>query len=160
MRLDKLPLGEAIVGFLLVALVVTFLVARHEVASTDNEAAAGSPTASAAPSGSTAPGQVEITMTDNKFDNTELTVAAGADVTIPITNNGSAVHNVHIAGEGGNFAADFCTASGSDPCSDPTRIAGGATGTLTFTVPNTPGAEIPYRCDFHPTEMKGTVKVQ
>lgn len=158
MRLDKLPVGEALVGFLLVALVATFLVARNEVAS-DETAAAGEPTASASPTGSTAPGEAEITMTDNKFDNPELTLAAGAEVTIPLTNNGIAIHNLHIAGEGGNYSADFCSASGADPCSDPARIAGGATGTLTFAVPNTPGAEIPYRCDFHPTEMKGTIKV-
>jgi len=160
MRLDKLPVGEAIVGFLLVALVAAFLVARSEVDPGDSaEADGSSPTASAGPTGSTAPGEIEITMTDNKFDHTELTLAAGTEVTIPLTNKGTAVHNMDIAGEGGSFAADFCSASGPDPCSDPARIAGGATGTLTFTVPNTPGAKIPFRCDFHPTEMKGTITV-
>ncbi len=160
MRLDKLPVGEAIVGFLLVALVATFLVARTQVDSGDVEADGGEPTASAGPTGSTAPGEVEITMTDNKFDHTELTLAAGAEVTIPLTNNGVAIHNMHVAGEGASYAGDFCTVGGPDPCSDPARIPGSGTGTLTFTVPNTPGAEIPYRCDFHATEMTGTITVQ
>lgn len=160
MRLDKLPVGEAIVGFLLVALVATFLVARSEVDSGESAAADSSPTTSAGPTGSTAPGEVEITMTDNKFDHTELTLAAGAEVTIPLTNNGVAIHNMHVADEDGGYADAFCTVGGPDPCSDPARILGGGTGTLTFTVPSTPGAEIPYRCDFHATEMTGTITVQ
>lgn len=161
MRLDKLPVGEAIVGFLLVALVATFLVARSQVDSGESAAAdGGSPTTSAGPTGSTAPGEVEITMTDNKFDHTELTLAAGTEVTIPLTNNGVAIHNMHVAGEDGNFAGAFCTSAGPDPCSDPVRIPGGSAGTLIFSVPATPGAEIPYRCDFHSTEMTGTITVQ
>lgn len=159
MRLDKLPVGEAIVGFLLVALVATFLVARSEVDSGDGaEADGGEPTASAGPTGP--PGEVEITITDNKFDQTELTLAAGAELTIPLTNEGIAIHNIHVAGEGGSYNGAFCTLAGPDPCSDPVRIAGGDSGTLTFTVPNTPGVEIPYRCDYHATEMTGTITVQ
>jgi plastocyanin len=157
MRLDRLPVGEAIVGFLLVALVAAFLVARSEVSSDETAGVdGGSPTASTEP---TAPGEVEITMTDNKFDNAELSLSAG-EVTIPLTNNGVAVHNVHIAAPDGSFTDAFCSASGSDPCSDPARLAAGATGTLTFTVAGAAGDEIPYRCDFHPTEMKGTITVQ
>jgi plastocyanin len=162
MRLDRLPVGEAIIGFLAVALIATFLLARHEIKgpeSVDANASA-SASASATAGGSTAPGGLEITMTDNKFDNTELTATAGATVTININNHGAAVHNVHIAGANGQFATDFCTTAGADPCSKPNRVGGGATATLTFTVPNTPGAKIPYRCDYHPADMKGTLTVQ
>ncbi|MEO8456528.1 MAG: cupredoxin domain-containing protein [Chloroflexota bacterium] len=160
MRLDKLPVGEAIVGFFIVVLIVVFVVARHEFKGEEVTAVTAVPSGEASPTGSAAPGQVEITMSDNKFDNTALTLAAGTDVTIPLKNNGTAVHNVHIAGPDGNFGADFCSATGADPCSDPVRLAAGATGTLTFTVPNTPGTKIPYRCDFHPTEMDGEITVQ
>jgi plastocyanin len=158
MRLDKLPVGEAIVGFLLVALVATFIIARSEVDSGDGaEADGGSETA--APTGSTEPDELEITMTDNKFDHTELTLAAGAEVTIPLTNDGIGIHNVHVALDG-DYAEAFCALGGANPCSDPERLSGGDSGTLTFTVPNTPGAEIPYRCDYHATEMTGTITVQ
>ena len=106
------------------------------------------------------PAQSRSRCHDNKFDQTELTLAAGTDVTIPLTNNGTAVHNLHVAGENGEFADAFCSVGGPDPCSDPSRVPGGDTGTLTFTVPNTPGAKIPYRCDFHVNEMTGTITVQ
>ena len=69
-------------------------------------------------------------------------------------------HNVHVAAANGQFGSDFCSASGADPCSNPNRVAGGSTATLTFTVPNTPGAKIPYRCDFHSSEMNGTITVK
>jgi plastocyanin len=157
MRLDKLPVGEAIIGFLLVALVAAFIVAKSEVDPKESEAGE-SPTASAAPSGSSAPGQLEITMTDNKFDQTSLTVKAGADVSIPLTNHGVAIHNVHVSDESGNFAETFCTGSGG-PCSDPARLNAGATGTLAFTAPAA-GTTLKFRCDYHPTEMTGTITSQ
>jgi plastocyanin len=162
MRLDRLPVGEALVGFLAVALIVTFLLARRELpsSSTADAGASASAGASATPGGSTAPGGLEITMTDNKFDNTELSAAAGASVTINIKNSGTAVHNLHIAGANGQFGAQYCTAAGPDPCSNPKAVPGGSAATLTFTVPSTPGAKIPYRCDFHSSEMSGTITVQ
>jgi plastocyanin len=96
-------------------------------------------------------------MTDNKFDNTTLTAAAGTAQTINIKNNGAAVHNLHISGADGKFATDFCTTTGADPCSNPNRVGGGATATLTFTLP---AGTYQYRCDYHPADMKGTLTVQ
>ena len=156
MKLDRLPIGEGLVGFLLVMLLVTFVLARQEIGDPDTSAADGaSPTASAGPTGSTAPGAVEITMTDNKFDHTELSVAANTAVTIPLTNKGAAIHNVHVAGA--TFSATFCTAAGPEPCSNPTRLAGGATGTISF---NLPAGTYQFRCDYHTSEMKGTLTVK
>jgi hypothetical protein len=162
MRLDRLPVGEALVGFLAVALIATFLLAHRELpgSSTADAGASASAGASATPTGSSVPGGLEITMTDNKFDNTDLSATAGASVTINIKNSGTSVHNLHIAGASGQFGATFCTTNGADPCSNPNRVAGGSTAALTFTVPNTPGAKIPYRCDFHSSEMTGTITVQ
>jgi plastocyanin len=162
MRLDRLPVGEALVGFLAVALIATFLLAHRELPGSSTADAGASPSAgaSATPTGSSASGGLEITMTDNKFDNTDLTATAGASVTINIKNNGTAVHNLHVAGANGQFGSQYCTAAGPDPCSNPKAVPGGSTATLTFTVPNTPGAKIPYRCDFHSTEMSGTITVQ
>jgi plastocyanin len=94
-------------------------------------------------------------MTDNKFSVTELTVPAGA--TIKITNNGAAIHNVHVADPSGNFTGDFCKAAGPDPCSKPASVPAGGTATLVLTIP--PG-KYDYRCDFHPADMKGTLTVQ
>src|ERR1700687_2648530 len=103
MRLDRLPVGEALVGFLAVALIATFLLAHRELpgSSTADAGASASAGTSATPAGSTATGGLEITMTDNKFDNTDLAATAGASVTINIKNSGTSVHNLHLAGANG-----------------------------------------------------------
>lgn len=158
MKLDRLPVGEALVGFLLVMLVVTFVLARDTIGfPKTGEADGGSPTASAEPTGTGTPGELAIKMTDNKFDKTEITVGADTDVTIQLANDGAAIHNVHVAKADGTYPAAFCTVGGETPCSDPARIAGGAKGVLNF---NLPAGTYPFRCDYHPVEMKGTITVQ
>ena len=102
-----------------------------------------------------------IEMDDNVFivngeENPDLTAAAGAEVTFQLENIGSALHNLHIAA-GGDFDSNPCTAGGEDPCSDPTRITGGGDGTITF---NLPAGTYDYRCDFHTSEMSGTLTVE
>jgi plastocyanin len=73
-----------------------------------------------------------------------------------LDNTGTAIHNMHVAA-GGSFEASFCTAGGPNPCSDPVRISGGDTGTITLNLP--PGT-YDYRCDFHASTMHGTIEVQ
>ena len=97
-------------------------------------------------------------MRDNSFDPDELTVRAGSTVTFDITNEGRAIHNLHLAGPGGDYTEDFCDGSG-DPCSDPNRVPGGTTATLTWEVPPSPG-EVDFRCDFHPQQMTGTITIE
>lgn len=157
MKLDRLPIGEGLVGFLLVSLVITFILAGNTLGNPDDEAVA-EPSASAGPSasGGPGPGELEITMTDNKFDQTALTAAADTEVSIPLTNNGAAVHNVHVSDADGKFSGDFCTAGGPTPCSKPPRLNGGSTGTLDF---NLPAGTYQFRCDYHATEMKGTLTI-
>jgi plastocyanin len=96
-------------------------------------------------------------MTDNKFEPTELNVSADTDVSIPLENSGAAIHNVHVATADGSFPAAFCTVGGETPCSDPARINGGDTGVLDF---NLPAGDYPFRCDYHPAEMTGTLTVE
>ena len=156
MKLDRLPVGEGLIGFLLLVTLITFVLAREEIGMPDRSAADG-PTASAGPTSSGAPGELEITMTDNKFDQTELAAAADTAVSIPLTNKGAAVHNVHVSDASGTFSAAFCTAGGPTPCSKPPRLNGGATGTLDFTLA---AGTYQFRCDYHATEMKGTLTVK
>lgn len=120
----------------------------------------GQVTASATPGPSETGGPsggLAIVMTDNKFDKTEITAPADTDVTIELTNKGSAIHNVHIAAADGTFPVAFCTVGGETPCSDPARIAGGASGTISF---NLPAGTYPFRCDYHVVEMNGTLTVE
>jgi plastocyanin len=129
-----------------------------DVIGSPDHTQAGSPTATEPPSsGGPTPGELAITLTDNKFDKTELTATAGSDVSIALTNHGAAIHNVHVARADGSYPAAFCTTAGETPCSDPARIPGGGTGVLEF---NLPAGDYPFRCDYHPADMKGTLKVE
>jgi plastocyanin/heme-degrading monooxygenase HmoA len=98
-------------------------------------------------------GAIAVSMTDNKFDPAELEVGAGAAVTLNITNDGSAIHNMRIAGPDGNYNTD------DDAVSDPNLVTGGSEAVIEWTAPDTAG-EIKFQCDFHPTEMLGTITVQ
>src|SRR3990172_3086614 len=101
------------------------------------------------------PGALAIDMTDNKFDVTELTIAANTEVVIQLTNSGLAVHNVDVA-VGGSFPAGICE-KGDPGCSDPANMRGGQSGTLTLNL--SPGT-YDFRCDFHVAEMTGTITAQ
>jgi plastocyanin len=106
------------------------------------------------------PGDFTLIMEDNVFvfngeENPTIEVGANVDVTLPLVNDGAALHNVHVAVSGG-FDQAFCEVGGEAPCSDPARIPGGNEGTLTFNLP--PGT-YDYRCDFHVQDMFGTFEV-
>lgn len=159
MKLDmsKLPVGEMMIGFLLLALAVTFVGAFAATGDDDG----GGPIASETPgeTGSPGPtggpdgGAIAITMRDNLFDPNTFTVAAGESVTVELTNEGAAIHNMRISGEDGNYN------TGDDAVSDPQLVSGGQTATLEWQAPSQAG-EIIFQCDFHPTDMKGTITVQ
>jgi plastocyanin len=159
MKLDmsKLPVLEAVVGFLLLTLIVTFVLAFEYVETPASPADEISPTPSEAPSGSATPppngAEIAIAMQDNRFDPDAATVTAGETASFTLTNEGAAIHNMRIAGEDGEYQTD------DDAVSDPEAIRAGQDGTLTWDVPAAAG-EIEFRCDFHPVEMVGTITVQ
>ena len=101
-------------------------------------------------------GTVAISLGDNFFDlngqqDPTMTVKAGDPITIQLTNKGSQPHNMRVAGP------DSQLDTGDDVVSNPELVPGGATATLSFTLAQ-PGT-YPYRCDFHPDQMKGEVTV-
>ena len=157
--ITKLPVGEMMVGFLLLVLAVTFVGAFSATGD-----GGGGPAASASPGGSASAsagptasggggGGNSVTMTDNKFDPTQLSVSAGASVTIQLTNKGTAIHNMRIAGPDAKFNTS------DDAVSNPQLVPGGQTATLAWTAPTQAG-DIIFQCDFHPTDMKGTITVK
>ncbi|MEX0749395.1 MAG: plastocyanin/azurin family copper-binding protein [Dehalococcoidia bacterium] len=106
-------------------------------------------------------GEQTIELDDNVFvvdgeENPTISIAAGTDVTFTLDNIGGAIHNMHVAASG-DFDEGFCTAGGDAPCSDPARINGGSTGTITI---NLAAGSYDYRCDFHTQDMSGTLEVQ
>lgn len=122
---------------------------------------------SAAPAATPGPavpvsGSVAVTLGDNFFkisdqQNPPLQATAGQPVTFNITNGGTGVHDLHISAADGTFTGNPCETGGTDPCSDPSAIPGGQTATLSATLA---AGTYNYRCDFHPTEMKGEITVQ
>ena len=164
MKLDitKLPILEGVILFLLIALAVAFTAAFITVADDDESSADDNGVASETPvdtgggNGSTSD-EVVVSMRDNLFDPDGITVAAGASVTFQLTNDGVAVHNMHITVDG-EYGSGFCDGTG-DPCSDPNVVPGGQEAVLRWTAPDS-ASEVPFRCDFHPIEMVGTITVQ
>lgn len=90
----------------------------------------------------------DLVTTDNKFDKNGITIPAGQQVTINLTNNGKALHNFHVL-----KAAD---SSGREPKS--VDLTAGAKSAFTFTV-TAPG-QYDFVCDYHLNEMKGVLFVR
>jgi plastocyanin len=166
--ITKLPVVEGVIAFFVIVLGVTFAGAFAATDSGGEDAAvAESPTPRETPENGATPsnggtpspgGPIQVVMQDNSFDRDELTVAADTTATFEITNEGNALHNMHIAGEGGDYTEDFCE-GGGDPCSDPNQVRADEIATLTWQVPAEPG-EVDFRCDFHPVEMTGTITIR
>jgi len=108
-------------------------------------------------------GAPAITLGDNFFEfegeqEPAIQVAAGEESTFQIVNDGSAIHNMHVA-VSGEYLSDFCAPTpNDDPCSDPNRIRGGQTGEIAINIAE-PGT-YDFRCDFHAGQMTGTLEVQ
>ena len=88
----------------------------------------------------------------------EIVVTAGQEITFEITNDGRALHTMHIGDTSGNYEIGFCAAGDPEPCSDPEEISGGESATITFRL-DEPGTYA-FRCDFHPLDMVGTIRVE
>jgi len=107
-------------------------------------------------------GGLAIILDDNVFkhegqEGPTIPVTAGQAVTFELTNEGSATHNMHVAG-GGQYDTQFCDPADDDPCSDPKSIRGRKTGAITINIAE-PGS-YDFRCDFHANEMTGTIEVK
>jgi plastocyanin len=162
--ISKMPVAEAVIGSLVVAIAITFFLAFDNTGGDDTgqDSAAVSPTEPAdGDGGSPTPGdggdggatEVALSMTDNAFDPNEVTVSAGATVSFNVTNDGAAIHNIRVAGADNEYDND------DDAVSDPDLVSGGSTATLEWTAPDS-AATIDFRCDFHPTDMTGTITVE
>jgi len=94
-----------------------------------------------------------VTMQDNKFEPNALLAVAGATITIYLDNAGQATHNMRIAGEDGAYNTD------DDALSNPVTIPAAKDGTITWKAPAKPGA-YGFQCDFHQSEMTGTIVIK
>lgn len=115
------------------------------------------------PPGGAPPGENVITLGDNFFEyqgeqSPTISVPAGEEVSFDLQNGGSAIHNMHVAVTG-EYRSDFCAPTPQDdPCSDPQQIRSDQAGTIDINIAE-PGT-YDFRCDFHATQMTGTIEVQ
>lgn len=86
-----------------------------------------------------------------------LGVGLGQEVTLNLTNGGTAVHNMHVAGPDNEYGDSPCQTGGEEPCSDPDTISGGSQATITFSFAE--AGTFDFRCDFHAAQMTGTIVV-
>ena len=154
----KLPLGEALIGFVLAAVAITFVLAFTLPSGSGIEEVVAelSPTPEVTPTvgGSPPAGTVEeIAMVPViSFDKTDITVPAGQPVTLTADNqepgiiHNWAVYTSRDAAEGGEDAIAA------------TVICADCTETITFDPPE-PDVYF-FRCDVHPLDMVGTFVVE
>lgn len=154
MRFDitRLPVGEMLVGFVLSAVVVTFILAAWVWPSEggiEDETAAAGPTPTAAPATPGAGARAEIKMISTiKFDKEDISVPAGEQVTVTVTNEDDAIpHNWALYTD--ESAKEKI--AGTEGCPDCTE---------TVTVEALEAGVYFFRCDFHPQQMVGTYTVQ
>jgi plastocyanin len=88
---------------------------------------------------------VNISAQNIAFDKSNITVPAGADVTMIFDNKEAVPHNVAI----------YTTSAATEVIFRGEIITGPKTITYHFTAPATPGDYF-FRCDVHPMAMKGT----
>lgn len=144
---------------------------EFETPTPGGSAAATSPTAAASPTGAatvagvaapsasaaatTASGNqaattIEITAKDIKFDKATLTVPAGQQITLKMTNDDDIPHNFAVYKAKGDANALFTGTIFKGP---------DVTKSETFTAPASPGTYY-FQCDVHPDQMNGTLIVK
>lgn len=111
----------------------------------DGGDAAETPTPEAGGEPAESGGATELTLVAENvaFDRAELSVPAGAEVTITFDNRDAFQHNLRVLG----LPEEAATAIETGPIEQ----------TLTFT-PSEAG-ELTYQCDVHPAQMTGTLTV-
>ena len=163
MKLDvtKLPLGEALIVFVLGAVVVTFILAftlPSGAGVEDGEPEGGEAVAEMSPESEETPADgestgegttVEIAMIPVLlFDVDEITVPAGQPVTLTADNIDTGIpHNWAVYTD--DSASELI--AGTPICTD-------CTETITFDAPE-PGDYF-FKCDVHPVQMVGTFTVE
>ena len=83
---------------------------------------------------------VDLTAMDFSFSPTQLSVPAGASVTVNLKNTGQTEHSFTLDNGGTSVDVDK-----------------GGTATANFTAPQS--GTLSFHCKYHPTQMKGTITI-
>jgi plastocyanin len=138
-----------LVGALVIAIAILISVAAcsSSPATQAPVSSASSATAPAAAPGNTV--TINIAAQNMAFDQSALTVKAGAQVTMNFNNKDTMPHNVAI----------YTDSTAAQLIYKGETFNGPATRTYTFTAPTSPGTYF-FRCDVHPAKMTGQFIVQ
>jgi len=155
------PRGRARLALILGGIVVVAALAAAACGGGGDESPTNKPAATqggGGGGGGGGPVTLNWSMGDNFFEqagqkNPTIEVSAGASVTINLENKGTAIHNMRFAGDDNTYN------NNDDAVSDPNLLQAGQKAVLKFTAPKKAGT-YNYQCDFHPTDMKGTVVVK
>lgn len=94
-------------------------------------------------------GVIEIVTVNTAFVGNNLVVPVGEPVTIRVTNQDPAQHNLRIAGIDGQYDTE------DDAITSPDALNEGQVGELEFAPPVS--GVYSFRCDFHPGSMGGQI---
>ncbi len=150
--LTKLPIGGMVIGFVFVALVVTFAAAFIDLEDRDGgDLVVASPTPGASPTPPAGDVFEVLMIPVISFNVDEIAVPAGTEVTVSFDNQDTGqLHNWAVYTD--DSASEAIAGDNENICAAP------CTGEVTFG-PLDPG-EYFFRCDVHPTLMVGTLIVQ
>ncbi len=96
-------------------------------------------------------GMIAVEMQDDRFVQNRIEAEVAQAVTVNLTNAGNNIHNMHITG------VDTQYETSDDVVSNPDPVRGEETATLSFNFAQAGTYE--FRCDFHPTNMIGSIIV-
>lgn len=94
---------------------------------------------------------IDVSMGDNFFQPSDLSVRAAESFRLDIVNDGNVAHNLRIAGLDNRYE------TGDDKVSKPRAQKSGEPGALIAHI-DEPGV-YNFRCDLHPVEMVGRITV-
>jgi plastocyanin len=94
---------------------------------------------------------LNVTAKDFSFDIDKDSIPAGGTIDVAFKNDGQAPHTITF------YTDEDYTQKVSGGDSD--IVNGGQSKNFTFTAPSS-GDELYYRCEIHPTQMKGELKLQ
>ena len=94
---------------------------------------------------------ISVTAKDFSLSLDKTSVEKGATVEVQMANQGSAPHTI-------TFYADEDYAD-PVPSADSGQVSGGASTTFSFTAPGD-GDDLYYRCEVHPSQMKGELGME
>ena len=126
--------------------------ARTAAATPAQTSAANTPAAGGGAATSTAGATaLSVTAKDFSFDVDKDAVPAGGTINVSFKNDGNALHTVTF------YTDDAYTQKVSG--GDSGQVTGGQSKDFSFTAPSS-GDDVYYRCEIHPTQMKGELTLQ